>query len=393
LQFRRFLKLPPPRFAGQGKGRQREGAGSALTIRRPPLDCSQGVQENCVQNRIVPANEQSAGQFNRYWQAVSSEVGRVDARPRNLREFSYLIHAQALGPLQFVDIESDAVVLNRSAHCIARDPRNHYIVSLHRTGRGTIRHHRAEVAMAPGTVVLIDKALPYETTFHDTCARLLICIPRVMLERRLNDPDRFLRVQVSADKGIGRIAMAYADSLLQEAARLDPVNQAEAAAVCVDLLAAAFMAVPEDDHAQRESFNVDLRRGGGLALLSRMRAYIRSNLSRPDLDPKSIADAHGISKRYLHALFAPTGTSVGAFIRDERLDRTYRDLGNPRLRDLSVTQIVMRNGFNDVPHFTRRFKEKYGVQPNTLRAARRGEPSHVGDHRELLPKRCQPARK
>ncbi len=324
-----------------------------------------------MRNRIFTADRAQAGQFGRYWQAVSSQVVRVDALPGNPSDFNYQIQSQAVGPLQLIDIQSDAVVLNRSAQCIERDPRNHYIVCLHRAGRGTIRHDRAEVAMAPGTLVLIDKALPYETTFHDACARLLICIPRVLLERRLNDSDRFLRVQVPTDKGIGRIAASYAESLLQEAAHLDAVGQTDAAAVCVDLLAAAFQSAPEGSGAACENFNADPRRGGGLVLLSRIRAYVRANLSRPDLDPASIAEAHGISKRYLHALFATTGASVGAFIREERLDRAYIDLGNPRLRDLSVTEIVLRNGFNDVPHFTRRFKAKYGVQPNTLRTARR----------------------
>lgn len=335
------------------------------------LDLPKGISGHSVSEPIVAGDGRGAGQFGRYWQTVSTQVAHVDALPANRSDFSYRIHSQAVGPLQFIDIHSEAVVLRRSAQCISRDPRNHYIVSLHRTGCGVIRHDHSEVAMGPGTLVLLDKALPYETTFREASARLLICIPRVLLERRLNDSDRFLRVVVPTDHGIGRVAATYAELLLLEAGNLDPVSQTTAAAVCVDLLATAFMSAPEGGAAASTNIHADLRRGGGLVLLSRVRAFIRANLARPDLDPTQIAQAHGISKRYLHALFATTRTSVGAFIREERLARAYIDLGNPRLRDLSVTDIVLRNGFNDVPHFTRCFKAKYGVRPNTLRSARR----------------------
>ena len=161
------------------------------------------------------------------------------------------------------------------------------------------------------------------------------------------------------------------------------MSRADAAAVCVDLLAAAFMSAPEGGHAACEHFNADPRRGGGLVLLSRIRAYIRTNLSRPALDPASIADAHGISKRYLHALFATTGTSVGAFIREERLTVPYRPR-QPRLRDLSVTEISATASMTC--RTTRRFKAKYACA-HIARTARTG--TSRGHNRQ---KRCQPAK-
>jgi AraC family transcriptional activator of tynA and feaB len=318
--------------------------------------------------QILSAKRRDPGQFELYRSAVSTHVAKVDALAGKSGDFDCQINSQTVGPLQLVEICSDPVVLRRSARCIARDPRNHYIVSLQRSGRCVVRHDRAEVAVSPGSLVLIDKALPFETAFHDHADRLLICIPRILLERRLNDADRFLRTSITIEKGIGRIAATYAETLLEEAGGLDPVSQTNAAAICLDLLAATLISASHLEEGAGEKF--DMRRGSALILLSRVRAYVRANLARPDLDPAQIAEAHGISKRYLHALFATTGSSVGAFIREERLDRAYLDLSNPRLRDLSVTDIVLRNGFNDVPHFTRRFKMKFGVRPNTLRSGR-----------------------
>jgi AraC-like DNA-binding protein len=190
----------------------------------------------------------------------------------------------------------------------------------------------------------------------------------LLLERRLHDAGRFMQTAVGTDHGVGRIAADYAESLFQQAPSLNDISQATTAAVCLDLLATAMMLGSPSPAAAHE--RGDAGAGSMPVLLSRIRAYIRTNLATPDLDPDRIAGAHGISKRYLHALFASQGVSVGAFIREERLERARIDLANLRLRDLSVTDIALRNGFNDVPHFSRRFKAKFGYTPNSVRRSR-----------------------
>lgn len=315
---------------------------------------------------VLSQNGRGPQQFDRYRNAISSRVARVTASADDSNNFDCRIRSQKIGPLQLVEISSDAVVLHRSAKCIALDPSNHYIVSLQASGHGLIRHDRAEVPLTPGSLVLLDKSQPYETKFHDHASRLLICIPRFYLERRLGDASRFVRMAaVQTEKGIAHIAATYARSLLQEADHLDVNSKANAAAVCLDLIATTLLSASGDACISEDV--ADQRGRSAVVLLSRIKAYVRASLATPDLDPKVIAGAHGISKRYLHALFSTTGMSVSAFIREERLTRAYLDLSNPRLRDLSVTEIVLHNGFNDVPNFTRRFKIRYGVTPNAVR--------------------------
>jgi AraC-like DNA-binding protein len=307
------------------------------------------------------------GQFAGYLRTVVASVARVDAAPTRSGDFDCEILGQKIGPLALLRISSDPVSLRRSSACIAGDPRTHYIVSLHRSGEGVLSQNDADVPIIPDTFVLIDKALPYEARFYDRSVRLLACIPRSYLEQRLYDAGRFTRMSIRADRGIGRIAATYLETLFGEAAHLDTAAQVRAAEVCVDLLVAAITSGGSD--GSPIPHGAPQGKLKAYALLSRIRAHVRHHLSDPDLSPASIAAAHGISKRYLHALFTASGASVGAWTRQERLDRAHADLANPRLDHLSVTDIALRHGFNDIPHFSRSFKARYSQSPKRIRAA------------------------
>jgi AraC-like DNA-binding protein len=103
------------------------------------------------------------------------------------------------------------------------------------------------------------------------------------------------------------------------------------------------------------------------ALLARIRAYIERRLADPDLYPSTIADAHHISVRYLHKLFESEHTTVAAYIRRRRLERSRQDLLDPALHDRPVGAIGARWGFHSPAHFSRAFRGAYETTPGELR--------------------------
>jgi AraC-like DNA-binding protein len=105
-------------------------------------------------------------------------------------------------------------------------------------------------------------------------------------------------------------------------------------------------------------------------LLERIREHIEQRLGSTDLTPASIAAAHFISTRHLHALFHDTGATVAGWVRQRRLERCRRDLVAPRFADAPVSVIAARWGFVDAAHFSRAFKAEFGMPPREYRAAR-----------------------
>jgi len=58
---------------------------------------------------------------------------------------------------------------------------------------------------------------------------------------------------------------------------------------------------------------------------------------------------------------------VCEWIREKRLDRCRRDLGDPALASETVFSIAVRWGFTSQAHFSRLFRATYGVTPSELR--------------------------
>tara|TARA_B100000768_G_C11272963_1_gene374369 strand:+ start:1218 stop:2201 length:984 start_codon:yes stop_codon:yes gene_type:complete len=94
---------------------------------------------------------------------------------------------------------------------------------------------------------------------------------------------------------------------------------------------------------------------------------IETMLSDPELNLKFVATENGVSTRYLQKLFTSSDTSFSHYLRSRRLERCKADLINPIHTGLSISEICFRWGFNGSAHFSRVFRNKYGVCPREFR--------------------------
>ena len=72
------------------------------------------------------------------------------------------------------------------------------------------------------------------------------------------------------------------------------------------------------------------------------------------MTPARVAQAEGISERYLQKLFEGAGDNFSHYVRERRLQRALADLSNPAEASHSISEIAYRYGFADSAHFEKR---------------------------------------
>jgi AraC family transcriptional activator of tynA and feaB len=103
-------------------------------------------------------------------------------------------------------------------------------------------------------------------------------------------------------------------------------------------------------------------------LRERALRYIDDHLGDRQLGPVGIATANSVSVRTLYAAVDGLGVTLATYIRNRRLARCYDDLVH---RSDPVATVALRWGFSGPAHFSRVFRQRYGVAPTAVRRHRR----------------------
>ena len=191
---------------------------------------------------------------------------------------------------------------------------------------------------------------------------LFISAPRVALDHRLIAPLSLRVGRMRGDSGLSHVfsgmLRATADTLENlTSEQLRPVELALTEFLVANLSAEGSPAAMGGAEAARA------------AHLHRICQTIETLLAEPDLTLGQVADKDGISPRYLQKLFAQAGQSFSSYLRTRRLERCRLDLSSPICASLSISEICFRWGFNGSAHFSRAFKDQYGVSPRDYRRA------------------------
>jgi AraC family transcriptional regulator, positive regulator of tynA and feaB len=160
--------------------------------------------------------------------------------------------------------------------------------------------------------------------------------------------------KISGTRGAGVMLYGMSQSLYEEADRL----QEEEGAAALDAYFQILLACIGRMESERRSPQLELR----------IQKFMDDHLSEPGLAPAEIAAAADISVRHLHRLFSNSGSTLGACIRAKRLAHCRSDLTNPRLRGKTITEIAFSWGFSDSAHFSRSFRQQFGICPRVFRA-------------------------
>lgn len=261
----------------------------------------------------------------------------------------------------FIEVESVAQYALRSPRHIRRAQDAWIMLVLQTEGPAILRQDGRTAALDPGDMVLFDSTRAYDFTFERDFRQIVMKIPHHRLAPRLPAPSLWIGRALKSSSPLGRVLAAHVRAMSAEIEAMDPAVRSGLVDRTIDLVAFTF--------AGQQADLGDAASTARRVLLLRATQYIDSHAENPDLAPSHVAQALGISVGYLHRLFQSADTSIRAYIRAFRLARCREELGSPLHAGEHVTEIALRWGFNDLPHFSRAFRAAFGLAPRNYRAA------------------------
>lgn len=216
-----------------------------------------------------------------------------------------------------------------------------------------------EVTLQKGEAVALSMTDP-ATTLHRDGRFLVVMVPRAALQPLLLDGAGTMIQPISGESEALQLIVGYVGAL--EAGRIRSSSLRDLAATHVRDLVAMALGASRDGKAIAEN--------GGIraARLCAIKADIDRHIEQPDLSVVTIAARHGISPRYVQALFEAEGSTFSSFVLTRRLARAHRLLASPRHSPRRIADIAFDVGFGDLSHFNRAFRRHYGVTPTDVRA-------------------------
>lgn len=232
---------------------------------------------------------------------------------------------------------------------------------------GVASQRGEDVPVAAGDAVILSNAEVGNFAFRSEQSSLGIMLPREPLEPLLRDPDIIGRT-VAQDNEALRLLKAYARAIEREPAVENVDLQRHVAEHLQDLVALAL-------GGTTDAAAIAQTRGVPAARLREAKTYVLRHLGQPSLSAAHVATHLGVTRRYVHMLFAAEPQSFSQFVLTERLARAHRLLNARGHAGETISAIAYAAGFADLSHFNRSFRQRYGCTPSDVRAARRRAPN------------------
>jgi AraC-like DNA-binding protein len=232
------------------------------------------------------------------------------------------------------------------------------LVSLQKQGVAVVQQGGRESRIEPGDMFLIDPARPFTIETGEILTHSVYLEPEGV-RSVVPELESLTAVSFRATEGAAALFRSLVDEMFALADVLDETAADRLADALPHVLAAALA------HFKRSE-----------VLPTRMRAmhkqrilqFVRENLRNHALDASLVAASVRLSTRYVYEVFEDEGQPLMKWIWGLRLERCRNDLGSPILAARSIGEIAFYWGFNDVAHFSRAFRQRFGEAPRDYRS-------------------------
>ena len=311
-----------------------------------------------IDSEAFPASERLARWRETGRLPMTAEPTDADSRRRFHIRYRRLSGASG----RFTDLIATPIKLTRAkSHC-ARDGLD--MVSLTLMLGLRVRHQfgtggRSTITQ-PGRILVKDFAQPATAWWQTSSRSINLHLPRLTVEAAVGDKVKHLHGTVLSSEGLSPMLEAQLLKLAYLAPRLQGTVRTAALDATVELAAS----VLRGELGLRIEDEVN---NPGLFAAAQM--LIRRQLTSHHLSPEVIARQLHCSRAHLYRVFAAQGETVANYVRELRLRHARDLLADGSESNSQVGAIAYRCGFEDPVHFTRLFRQRFGLTPRELRSS------------------------
>jgi AraC-like DNA-binding protein len=216
------------------------------------------------------------------------------------------------------------------------------------------------VELESGAGVLMTNAEVGAMHLADASRFVTFRIPRAPIAPLVANLEDGVARRIPANHTALKLLVGYLESARATQALTTPELQNVAVTHIYDLFALAL-------GATRDAGYVAYTRGMRAARLRAAKAFVARNVARHELTVAHVAAHLEVTPRYVHMLFDAEGSSFTTFVVRQRLALAHRMLSNHRMAEWTISAIAFAAGFNDLSHFNRTFRRRFGMTPSDLR--------------------------
>lgn len=264
-----------------------------------------------------------------------------------------------LGRISICSVRSNATTIQRTARLARDDLEPSLFLGLQISGSSMVIQDGRQATLEPGDLALYDTTKPYTLLNDNGIHQHFFRIPREHLALPIDTITAITAIRFGHDHPVASIASSYFAQLAHEQAVLDDRSADTLDRPSIELLRAMIAS-----RSQREHLIVDTMRD---TLVLRILEYARTHLADPNLTAARLAAEHHISIRQLYTVLARADICLGDWIRTQRLERCRQELAAPAARHRTIAAIARRWAFKDATHFSRAFRDAYGMSPREWR--------------------------
>ena len=267
------------------------------------------------------------------------------------------ISTDDFGDAQVSRIDAGHQRIDRRRIDIAQCDRPRYYLCYQAAGRARFADRHSESFVDTGDLILLNNCEPYSVEYEDAVTEFVLQVPHALLHDRFRHPNQHVGRKLSGQHGVARLT---ADLLMSCARHADGLSESQrmlTSQMALNLVVELLLSESTADTA-------GLHRA---VLKARIQQCVLSRIADPGLSLAGVAREMGLSTGYVCQLFRTDGDSFGRFLLRQRVEHCRRELSNPLLRNLRISEIALRGGFNDLSHFSRVFRDGVGASPTDYR--------------------------